>query len=116
MMVVFIIIVIHTNAFLKDNFNTLLTDTPVEMNRFRRDTWGRRSELLHATEMLIISVFAPLFYQRLVCQITKVLHDEHTTHQTDWLVVTAVVLTIQSLKSCLKFSPVYFVGQLVKRV
>jgi hypothetical protein len=34
MMVVFIILVIHTNAFLKDKFNSLLTDTSAEMDQF----------------------------------------------------------------------------------
>ncbi len=72
-MMVVIILVIHTNTFLKDQFNSLFTDTFAEMDQFRRSTWGRWSEFLHPTKILIISVFAPLFYQRLIGQITKVL-------------------------------------------
>ena len=34
MMMVFIIPVIHTNAFLKNKFNPLFTDTLAEMNQF----------------------------------------------------------------------------------
>ena len=40
MMTVLIILVIHTNAFLKDKFNSLLTDTFAEMNQFGRGTWA----------------------------------------------------------------------------
>lgn len=66
MMTVFIIPIIHTNVFLEDKLNPLFTDTFAEMDQFRRGTRGRRCELLHATEILIISVLAPLFYQRLI--------------------------------------------------
>ncbi len=34
MMVIFIILVIHTNAFLKEKFNSRFTDTFAEMIRF----------------------------------------------------------------------------------
>lgn len=33
-MVIIILLVIHTNAFLKNEFNSLLTDTFAEMNQF----------------------------------------------------------------------------------
>ena len=66
MMTVLIIPVIHTNAFLKNKHNSILTDTLAEMNKFGRGTRNRRSELLHATKIRIISVFASLFHQRLV--------------------------------------------------
>ena len=34
MMMAFIILIIHTNAFLKDKFNSLFTDTSAEMSQF----------------------------------------------------------------------------------
>lgn len=57
MMMVFIILVIHINVFLKDEFNVLFTDMFAEMNQFGRGTLNRRNEFLHATKILIISIF-----------------------------------------------------------
>jgi len=42
-MMVVIILVIHTDAFLEKEFNTLFTDTIAEMNQFGSGAWGNGS-------------------------------------------------------------------------
>lgn len=61
-MMVIIIPVIHTDAFLENEFNTLFTDTVAEMNQFGSGTWGSGSKLLHSAEILVISIFTPLLH------------------------------------------------------
>ena len=62
-MVMFIIIfVIDTNAFLKDEFNTLLPNAMAKVNQFGRGTRSTGYKLLHTTKVLIISVFTPLLH------------------------------------------------------
>ena len=61
-MPVVVIPVIHTDAFLENEFNTLFTDTGAEMNQFGSGTWGSGSKLLHSAEILVISIFTPLFH------------------------------------------------------
>ena len=57
-----IIFVIDTNAFLKDEFNTLLPNAMAKVNQFGRSTRSSGYKLLHTTKVLIISVFIPLLH------------------------------------------------------
>ena len=61
-MMVVVTLVIHTDAFLENEFNTLFTDTIAEMNQFGSGAWGNGSKLLHSSEILVISIFTPLFH------------------------------------------------------
>lgn len=74
-MMVVVIPVIHTDAFLENEFNTLFTDTVAEMNQFGSGTWGSGSKLLQSAEILLVSIFTPLFHYGFIRQITKMFED-----------------------------------------
>ncbi|KGN80008.1 hypothetical protein HR13_06080 [Porphyromonas gulae] len=66
MMMLVIIFVIDTNAFLENELYPLLTNALAKVHQFRRGTGGIREELLHATKVLVISIFTPLLHNGFV--------------------------------------------------
>ena len=111
-----IVLVINPDAFLKDKFNTSFTDTVTEMHGFGRGAGCSRNRLLHPTKISVIRISAPLLHHGLIGQVTKMLQNEQTAHQTCRLARTTIILTIQRRESFIEFIPICFVGQLIKRV
>jgi hypothetical protein len=53
-MIVAIVLVVHTDAFLKNQFHTLLTYALAEMDKLSRIAWEGWRKLLHTTDNVFI--------------------------------------------------------------
>lgn len=59
MLIIFFII---TNAFLKNEFYTLFSNTIAKVYQLRRGTGCTRNKLFHTTKVLAISIFTPFLH------------------------------------------------------
>ena len=94
MVVTVIILLVDTDAFRQDQFHPLLADTLAEMHQLARVAGEGRRELKHPAKVLVISVLAPLLHDRFVGQVTHVLKNQKSAHQTDRLCRTPVVRAV----------------------
>ncbi|KGO00163.1 hypothetical protein HQ48_07085 [Porphyromonas sp. COT-290 OH3588] len=76
MMLVIIIFVIDTNAFLENEFYPLCSNALAKMYQIRRGTGRTRDELLHATKVLVISIFTPLLRNGFIREISQVFENQ----------------------------------------
>lgn len=81
------------------------------MNKLRRRAGGRGRELVHAAEVLVVGVLAPLLHHRLVGDVTDMFEYQQAAHQAYWLAGAAVLVTVQWTEGFLKTVPLYLVGQ-----